>query len=544
MKPFPAREDLLLAIVAIAAGLLLFSSLDRLWPLADLDLNYPHQRLEEQARAFLTEEGFDLEGYRSASILSLDAAALDYVEREFGRGRVQEWIREGFPLYRYRVYFKRPGEIVYYRVASHPSSGVLGWTRHVEEDEPGARLPTEEARQLGERVVGRALDLDLSNWEEKAVSTAARPERTDHYFTFERRLSEDPELRERLLVSVAGDQVITAQRTLVVPREAARQARADEAPVRAMQTIGFALVAAFAVGAFFVFLTRLRAGSVRLGRAVLWVGVVLFCLICTYLLQTAILFLNWEPLWPEWISTLQYLVYRAQGEFWLLLVLLAVVAAGDALDRELGAGRGNSLWTLGRGRLLEPRVGAASLRGFFVGLLCGAVMVASLLVLEQFVEARTPIQPRGFFFYAINSASPTASTLLFFLNVALVEELAYRFFGGTWLLSLTGRAWIAVLIPGVLYGLTHTGLDFLPPAEPFWGRAIVMTLVGCVWGWAFLRYDALTVVLSHYTADLFIFNWPRLASGEPGPTTAALLTIAVPLLPALLWLVKKAVAPR
>jgi hypothetical protein len=63
----------------------------------------------------------------------------------------------------------------------------------------------------------------------------------------------------------------------------------------------------------------------------------------------------------------------------------------------------------------------------------------------------------------------------------------------------------------------------LPPAEPFWARALVMTLVGCVWGWAFLRYDALTVVVSHLTADLFIFNWPRLASGDPGLIVRALL---------------------
>ena len=66
-----------------------------------------------------------------------------------------------------------------------------------------------------------------------------------------------------------------------------------------------------------------------------------------------------------------------------------------------------------------------------------------------------------------------------------------------------------------------------------------MTLVGCVWGWAFLRYDALTVVLSHYTADLFIFNWPRLGSGQIGPMTGAALTILVPLIPAACFWISK-----
>jgi membrane protease YdiL (CAAX protease family) len=116
--------------------------------------------------------------------------------------------------------------------------------------------------------------------------------------------------------------------------------------------------------------------------------------------------------------------------------------------------------------------------------------------------------------------------------VALLEELGYRLFGGQLAARRDAPPWVAALVPAVVYGLTHTALDFLPPAEPFWGRALVMTLVGCVWGWAFLRWDALTVVISHLTADLFIFNWPRLASPHEAVRWGALATVAAPLLPA------------
>ena len=103
-------------------------------------------------------------------------------------------------------------------------------------------------------------------------------------------------------------------------------------------------------------------------------------------------------------------------------------------------------------------------------------------------------------------------------------------FSGTWLLAVTRRRWVAILLPAVVYGLTHTVLDFLPPVSPFWGRAVVMTLVGCVWGWAFFRFDALTVVASHLMSDLFIFTWPRMSSGQPRLVAVALLTAAAPLL--------------
>jgi Flp pilus assembly protein protease CpaA len=50
-----------------------------------------------------------------------------------------------------------------------------------------------------------------------------------------------------------------------------------------------------------------------------------------------------------------------------------------------------------------------------------------------------------------------------------------------------------------------------------------------VWGWAFFRFDALTVVVSHLMADLFVFTWPRLGSGDPKLVALALATIAAPL---------------
>ena len=536
MSRFPTRGDVPLILVAVAAAAIMLVFLERVWPLAALELNLRRGPLSEQARSFLEGRGFDLEGFRSTSLLSLDDPALKYVEEYFGREQAQAWIGEGYPLFRYRVALKRRGETTTYLVELHPALGVIRWHRTLEEDEPGARLEEDEARSLARQAVEDGLGVDLAEWEEKGVSTKVLPERTDHVFTLERWISEEPELRERLFVTVGGDEVVSAWRSLVVPRPAARRSRAEEAPGRALETVGFALLGAAAIGAFFVFLARLRDGTVRLGRAMFWPAVVLVCLLGTYALQTSQLFLNWEPLWPRWVSTLQYLVHRSLGEIWMLLVLLAVIAAGDALDRESGADRGRSLWTLSRGGVLDPEVGSASLRGFFIGLMCGGALVSSILLLEWVAGARTSIQPRGFFFYAINSASPTAVTLLFFLNVALVEELGYRFFGGTWLLRLTGRRWLAVLVPALIYGLTHTRLDFLPPAEPFWGRAVALTLVGCVWGWAFLRYGALTVVLSHYTADLVIFNWPRLTSGEVGPTTGAVLTVMVPLAPAVLWM--------
>jgi hypothetical protein len=417
----------------------------------------------------------------------------------------------------------------------HPAAGVLGWSVSIEDDEAGLTLPIERARELALEVVAGPLALDPASLEERSAASETLTDRTDHRFVFERQISDAPEFAERVHVVVAGERVVSARRSLVVPAAASRAARAAEAPGVALETVGFGVLAVAALGAFFVFLRHLRGGTVHLGRSLVWPAIVLVCLTAATVLDSSRLFRAWDPLWPRGVSGFRYLVFDGIEQIWILLVLLAVVAAGDALDRSIGGGRGASLWSLARGRILDPAVGLASGRGFLIGLICGGVMAVAVLALERVVGSTTSIQPRGFFFYPLNSDSPAMTSLLFFWGVALAEELGYRFFGGTWLLGLTRRRWIAILVPAIVYGLTHTRLDFLPPAEPFWGRALVLTFVGCVWGWAFLRFDALTVVLSHFTADLFIFNWPRLASGQTPQVVIAIVTICVPLFPALLW---------
>ena len=522
-------RDRWLLPLAVVAGLVFVSSLGRLWPLADADLTVPRDRLASSAREALASKGFELSGYTAATALSVDDSALEYVERAFGRARAQAHISEGMPLVTYTVLFRKRGEPDSLSATLDYHGRLVGWSKEMQEDEPGAEATIDAARALAHAELAEGLGLDVAAWREAGVATRDRPARVDRVFTFERFVSEAPELRERAFVVVGGDRVVAASRSAVVPGPAAREARAREAAPQALWYVGLILLSAAVVGAFTVFLVRLRAGSVRLAPAAFWSTVVFVCAFGTHFLQDYSLLAAWDPLWPRWISALRYLVITSQEQVWTFIVLLAVVAAGDELDRRAGANRGETLWLVGRGRLTDPRVGRSVWRGFLVGLLCGATLALSALAVAELAGGRIAIQPRGFFFYALNSSAPAVSTLLFFTNVALLEELGYRFFSGTWLLAVTRRPWVAVVAPAVVYGLTHTTLDFLPPAEPFWARAVVMTLVGCVWGWAFLRYDALTVVVSHLMADLFIFSWPRLASGDAWLTTIAVLTIAAPL---------------
>lgn len=524
------RSDLWLLIVALAGGTLFFSSVHHLWPLAETNVNEPPAEVIAQARAFLRAHGIDDRGAAAASSLRLDSDILDYLMRKFGMRTTQDLIRAGHTIYVYEAELKRPGDPDSMYVIVHPERGVTAWGRSVQEDAPGAVLTSDAARERATAAV------DLSGFRETGQLERDRPARRDHVFTYERYLSHDPELRDRVTITVAGGVVSSVARSLVLPESARREARKREAPIAATQMASFILLGIAGLAAVAIFLLSLQRGDVRLKRATALVAVVATFFVATQALRSADLLARWDPLWPRWIANFQTLGFSLAQGAWIAAALFIVVAAGDALDRRTNANRGATFW----------RVDAsmASARGFLVGLICGGALVATLLLLEHVAGAWVSLQPQGFFFFAINSSYPAVSTLLYFFMVALVEETAYRFFAGTWLLSLTGKKWIAIVVPAILYGASHTGLEFLPPAEPFWGRSIALTVVGCVWGWAFFRYDVLTVVLSHFTADLFIFNWARLGSGDPMLVAKAIATMAVPLLPALLGVRKLALTAR
>ena len=192
------RRGLLLVLGALLAGALFYLSLGKLWPLAPIDLVVQEEPLERQARSFLVEQGFDLDGYDSGEWIRVDSRSLDYIERVFSNSRAADWIETGLPLFEYRVAFKRAGDPLTFRVSLHPQRGVIGWTARIPRDRAGPALEQSAARRLATARIERALGVEFAAWRETSFGSERLPSRVDHRFVYEREISLQPELRERL----------------------------------------------------------------------------------------------------------------------------------------------------------------------------------------------------------------------------------------------------------------------------------------------------------------------------------------------------------
>lgn len=524
--------DLALLGAAVACGGVFLATLDRLWPVVDLDLERPVAELRAIAKEHEDIVEADLREWESSSQLVVDEPALSWLERIRGPYEVRRLLREGAPVYLYEVQFKRRGFADAITFWIHPENGLAGWMRTLEDDSPGGHLDSAAAWQIAERAIGEHLGFRLSDWTIKRHERRELEDRSDNAFVLERDVEPGSRIRERLTIEVAGDFVREVHRTSIVPPSFLREQREKKFPETFVQSLALAIFSSMGVAAFLYKLWGLKRGLVGLRTPLIGSAVILSCLGASRLLRTHRLFELWDPFGPRWMAGARVLLTGIITDLLPAIMVLSFLAASDALDREAPRHRGIALRRFLTFRWNHVDVGHASLRGFMLGWIAGGVLAGATWLLSHMDGALVEFQPRGFFFHGINSASPTLLLGFFFLQIALVEELGYRHFAGNALLKLHGGRILAALVPALVYGAVHAGLNFLPPAEPWWARMIPITLVGFVWGLAFIRWDALTVVLSHWACDLFLFNRVRLQSDNPWTVLSAVGCISLPLLPA------------
>ena len=536
------KADIFLAVASLCAAILFFLNVGHLWPLAHHELLKDSAQLEADVSTQLQAYQIETKHYQRKSRLRIHDQALQHLETALDQQQAAAYVHKGLPLLYYKLSYKEAGNPVYLTCHVHPNGQLLGWHEHWPRDKAAGEQNRDQALIQATQCIINAFALrSIELIEERKRRYEARH---DFEFTFAYVHQAEPLIKEEIHVIVSGQQIRKAWRQMIIPAKAERALQQASAPSYFLAIIGFISLSCLSIFAIIKLLLLMNKGqSIKL-VASLWICAGLTLLLLTNtLLQDARLFEYWDPLWPGFIAYTEFIFLDLLYSLVPLVPLLGFLVVATRIDTDQNLGRMTSFWSCMRGQFYRADVQRSSLQGFAVGFLCGASLVLSVLLIGWCFGSDIALQPRGFFFYTINSSISIITCICWFGYIAMLEEGAYRLFAGNYLMQRFGSKALAIIIPGIIYGLCHAQLTFLPPDDPFWARAACLSVVGCVWGWAFFRYDALTVILSHFAADLFIFNWPLIASEEILPKTMAIISITIPLWPAIIgyiWNIFKA----
>jgi len=533
-----SRTDLLLLAVGIAglASFLLLYSV--VFPQANVRLEVTRPEAVDIAADFLDRRSADLEDFKDTVVFFGDDVALNFLQRHLGLEEASRMAASEAPVWTWQLRWFRPQEKEEWNVWINIDGEIVGYSHIIEEAAPGANLSEEEALSVAEEFLA-ARNYDLGGWERVGESSQQRDNRTDHYFTWDKRGSEiewrpdDPEAGTgsvRLVVRVQGDEIGSFNRFLRVPEEFERR-HLEVLSVGQVLTIGaFGVTALMLFVAIAIAIARVRKSDLDWKPAIsLGVGVGLLMVLFNVM--------SWPTLKSAYPTEFSWAAYV--GILLISVVLLSVMygaivlfttAAGVSLAEEVLPGRLEGFAALATGKLGHPSLAAASLRGY--GLAFGFIGYLTLFYwfAQRFMGAWLPAE--GPHSQVFDLYLPFLAPLTISLVAAISEEVTYRLFGIAFFKRYTGSTIVALIVPAAIWAFAHSTY----PVYPVYLRGIELTIGGVIFGLAFLRLGLVTCIVAHYVVDAFLLGAPLLTTGNTVYVVSGAIAIGLALIPAVLSL--------
>jgi hypothetical protein len=511
------------------AGLLAFLLLyDEASPVASVNLKLPRDEIASIAKAFLEAKGHDLSGYHTVTVFQVENERSFYLERTLGMAEANRFMRNVLPIrYWYFRAFK-PLQKEEYRVWVEPTGSILAYNHIVSEGTPGANLSQDEAYKIAERFLTEEVGIGLDDWTMGRPVTIELAYRTDHQFTWFNKSFAVDGANILLRVGLQGDEISNFNLGILrIPERFSRRFDRERSWARMLYDSSYFLAVILFFCAFFsmIWMYKHRVlpikGFLLLGAAVLALSIA----------HTVNMFPVFKAYYPTSQRMITYLLGRVGDEMtdnliYNLFVILVVGLAGYAVAKEVSRGEDRIINFKGD-RWIGLSISSA--RGVSVAFIHLGYLVCFYMAARRF-GAWVPL--REFYTDLYGTKLPFLYPLLVGAGASVNEEFLYRLFGISFFMWITKRRWLALLIPAVIWGFLHSG--YL--RAPVYLRGIELSLMGLFYGYLFVRFDVMTVIMAHYTYNAILTGVPLVRSDSLYFIASGIIVMAPGLMLALLGL--------
>lgn len=398
----------------------------------------------------------------------------------------------------------------YYIDVNYTSGRIIGWQRY------GSRAAAatgagsaDEAARLAEKTL-RDMDYAPEAFDRTDASDPAKGA-----YVYRSRTERIGEAPLELVVQVAGGQVDAFHPRFAVPQSflAWQQAQDDRAALMTRFSMGASL--ALAVAAVVVMIRYRREISFAKGAVLALIFLAVY-LINNFNMLPALRTSHGEG--PSEGYAIFYLWFMN------IFVTLLAVSAYLALSagRKLWLNHGVTAWPSWRSPGFGKHVRTAMVRGYLLCLFVLGVQQTLFLIAGEAFDVWAVNDPGDSVY---NMRLPEVFPLMAWA-AAISEEAIYRLLGIALFLRLTRSRVLAVLLPSVIWAMSHTQY----PIYPVYTRLIEVTILGLIFGYAFLRYGFVTALFAHAAMDSVLMGLSLMYMGEPRQVLVGALYLLVPAL--------------
>ncbi|MFV2071866.1 MAG: lysostaphin resistance A-like protein [Thermoanaerobaculales bacterium] len=541
-KPMFWAAFVLVSILCTAWAVMHFAEA---FPLVNLDVKMDRTAALAAAEGLATERGWGPGDAKQAVAFRHDSAVQSFVELEAG-GKAAYTEMLGSTLYspyRWVIRRFREGETNESIVRFRPDGTPFGFREKLPEDEPGATLEPEAAREFAAAAVADDWDVDLNAYELIEASQEVRTGgRIDHTFVYERPDVQIGDGHYRLRLVVSGDRFTELTHFIKIPEAFGRRFQ----EMRSANN-GIATASAFAIAILYV------AGGCIVGlfflmreRWVVWRPALKWAVFIAFL-QALVVLNQWPLLWMGYdtaVSPTTFVLQQIGVALAQLIGMGAILALSFIAAESLGRRafpEHIQLWKSWKGdvaaskTLLGYTVTGYLLVGIFFAYEVGLYFLAGRH-LGWWSPSDALTDPN-----VLANIFPWLTSLAVSLQAGFWEECLFRAvpiasaallgrrFGKRWL-------WIggALVLQAVIFGAGHASY----PAQPAYARLVELIIPALGFGGLYLLFGLVPAIVLHFAFDVVWFALPLFAADTPGIWVDRSLVILLMLIP--LWVILRA----
>ena len=545
------KKWIILTAFALLCSFGAYKIFPKAFPILNISLDM--SRSDALSKAQQLSEKFNLgpEDNFQAATFGVDGYAQSYIELDAGGS--SEFInildKKYYEAYTWKVRHYKPGDINEVWFQFTPEGNVYGFYEKLSDDLFLESLSKNDSQQLAELESVKNWNVDLLNYDLIEIQEDLKPSnRLDYTFVYKRNdISIDEEGEYRLRITVSGNKLTEVKHFIKIPETFNRkyeEMRSSNNTIASIST--YAMIIFYVFGGIIIGLFVLNRE-----RWLLWKSAVYWALFVSVL--TLVSGLNYMPLsWLGYdtaVSTQNFIIQNIvisliNGIADFVLLLLSFVAA-ESLTRKAFPEHLQfwKLWT--QDNATSYQVIGRTVGGYLlIGLDLIFVVVFYMITANYFgwwVPSSTLFSPD-----VVATPFPWLSAVGMSLHAGFWEECLFRAIpiAGAVLLSKkygNRTAWIlfAMILQAVIFAGAHANY----PSYPSYSRLVELIIPSLFWGFIYIRFGLLPVIISHFGYDVVWFSLPLFTSTSGDLFFDKLMVILLTLIPILVilrfWLKNK-----
>ena len=530
-----------LAAASLLAAWVSFHHFPDAFPLVNLEISMDRAAALEKAGVLAERFNWGPAGFEQAASFESDSTLQNFVELEGGGKPAFNRMLAGtlHAPYTWRVRHYREKEATETAVFFTPSGVPFGFREKLPEDQAGAAMAAEAARQQAESYAQTDWQVDLSAYRLVEQSEEVRPGgRVDHTVVYEHHQEDIGEGRYRLRLTVSGDRFTELTRFVKIPEGFLRRYQEMRSANSTIGTVGStAMVMLYILGGCIVGLFfLLRSGWVLWRQAMLW-GVLIS------LGQVLNVVNSWPLIWMSYDTALSTQAYALQQVASLMTQFLSMTllfgltfTAAESLTRRAFPAH-IQFWRLGSSGVADSTaVLGRTLAGYLLVPLFFAYEIALYLFAQQKLGWWSPsnslFEPD-----ILATYWPWVSSLVNSLQAGFWEECLFRAvpMAGAVLLGRRfghGKLWLllAFIVQALIFGAGHA-----PYAnQPTYARVVELILPSLFFAGLYYHFGLLPAIVLHFAFDVVWMALPLFVASAPGIWVDQSLVVLLTLSP-LVW---------